>query len=147
MCGLPELNKFDHLRVALVAARLDTSLDAVADAASEQVRIGRYESGGMELSVHASGRALLVLSELYYPGWTATVNGRAAGVWKVDGALRGIVLPRGDSQVSLRFRPARIYVGAALGLTAFGAVLAAPIWWWFRLRRAPGQLPVEGKAD
>ena len=126
----------DPHRVALVAARLDTSLDAVADAASEQVRIGRYESGAMELSVQAGGRALLVLSELYYPGWTATVNGQAAGVWKVDGALRGIVVPRGDSQVSLRCRPARIYIGAALGVGAFGAVFAAPIWWWFVRRRS-----------
>ena len=121
----------DPHRVALVAARLDTSLDAVADAASEKVRIGRYESGAMELSVQAGGRALLVLSELYYPGWTATVNGQVAGVWKVDGALRGIVVPRGDSQVSLRFRPARIYIGAALSVAVFGVVFGAPMWWWF----------------
>jgi hypothetical protein len=121
----------DPHRVALVAARLDPSLDAVADAASEKVRIGRYESGAMELSVQAGGRALLVLSELYYPGWTATVNGQVAGVWKVDGALRGIVVPRGDSQVSLRFRPARIYIGAALSVAVFGVVLAAPMGWWF----------------
>ena len=122
----------DLHRVALLPARLDAPLDPVPETASEQVQVGRYESNRMELSVHASGRALLVLSELYYPGWTATVNGQAAGIWKVDGILRGIVVPRGDSQVSLRYRPARIYIGAALTVAAFGAVLSAAIWAWPR---------------
>jgi uncharacterized membrane protein YfhO len=89
----------------------------------------------MELDVHAAGRALLVLSELYYPGWAASVNGKPARIWKVDGFLRGIVVPLGDSQVSLRYRPASIYIGAAVTVAAFVSILSAPIWLWLLRRR------------
>ena len=73
------------------------------------------------------GRSLLVLSELYYPGWTASVNGKTQRIWKVDGALRGIVVPQGDSQVSLHYRPVSLYIGAALSVIAFGTVVGQAI--------------------
>jgi hypothetical protein len=117
----------DAHRVALLPANLDTPLDPSAEPASEQVRIGRYEANRMDLSVHAGGRSLLVLSELYYPGWTASVNGKTQRIWKVDGALRGIVVPQGDSQVSLHYRPVSIYIGAALSVIAFGTVVGQAI--------------------
>jgi hypothetical protein len=122
----------DPRRVALLTAPLDTPLDPSAEIANEQVHPGRYEANRMELSVHAGGRALLLLSELDYPGWAAKVNGQSARIWKVDGFLRGIVVPPGDSQVSLRYRPASIYIGAGLTVAAFGAVLSAAIWLWRR---------------
>jgi hypothetical protein len=129
----------DPRKVALLPAPLDSPLDPAPEAAGEQVRFGRYEAGTMDLSVHAGGHALLVLSELDYPGWTANVNGQPARIWKVDGFLRGIVVPPGDSQVSLRYRPASIYIGAALTAAAFGVVLTAAIWLW---RRPSIPLPV-----
>jgi len=125
----------DPHRVALLPVRLDTSLDPAKEGASEQVHVGRYAPNRMELDVHAAGRALLVLSELYYPGWAASVNGKPARIWKVDGFLRGIVVPLGDSQVSLRYRPASIYIGAAVTVAAFVSILSAPIWLWLLRRR------------
>jgi len=131
----------DPHRVALLESGLDAPLDPSPEIAGEQVRFVRYEANRMDLSVHAGGRALLVLSELYYPGWTATVNGRPARIWKIDGALRGVVAPRGDSRISLQYRPASIYIGAVLTVAAFGALLSAAIWLWFRRRRSQPRPP------
>ena len=117
----------DLHRVALLPAPLDAALDGAADESGEQVHIDGYAANAMDLTVHANGRALLMLSEIYYPGWVATVNGRAARIWEADGALRAIVVPQGDSRVSLRFRPLPIYIGAALTLFGFAAVLVAGI--------------------
>jgi uncharacterized membrane protein YfhO len=89
------------------------------------VHFDNYEDNGIQLTVQTTGRALLVLSELYYPGWTATVNGQPARIWKVDGALRGVVVPRGESRVSLRFRPVSFYIGGPLTVGAFLFVLIA----------------------
>jgi hypothetical protein len=124
----------DAHRLALLQTGLDTPLDPSPENGNEQARFVRYEAGRMELAVHAGGRALLVLSELDYPGWTATVNREPARIWKVDGFLRGIAAPPGDSQVSLRYRPASIYIGAALSAAAFGAVLLGAIWLGFARR-------------
>jgi hypothetical protein len=134
----------DPHKVALLPARLDSPLDPAPETAGEQVVVTRYEATRMDLAVHAGGRALLVLSELYYPGWTAKVNGQPARIWKVDGFLRGIVVPRGGSRVSLQYWPASIYIGAALTLAAF----AAPICLWFPCgaRTRACRVPTHGDA-
>lgn len=120
-----DLPATDAHQVALLPAGLDVALDQAAAAAGEQVHFDNYEDNGIQLTVQTTGRALLVLSELYYPGWTATVNGQPARIWKVDGALRGVVVPRGESRVSLRFRPVSFYIGGPLTVGAFLFVLIA----------------------
>ena len=59
----------------------------------------------LDVDVHAAKRGLVVLSEPSYSGWKATVHGARAEILKVDGALRGIVVPPGDSQIVLRYAP------------------------------------------
>ena len=66
---------------------------------------------------------MLVLSELFYPGWQASVNGRRARIYEVDGALRGIVINAGDNQVVLDYAPKWLGAGALLTFAAFGGAL------------------------
>jgi uncharacterized membrane protein YfhO len=73
---------------------------------------------------------------MYYPGWEATANGRELTIHKVDNALRGIVVPPGDSQVVLRYRPASVILGAALSLTAFLGTALMLLVEWYRRRSA-----------
>lgn len=81
---------------------------------SEMARITSYSLDRMELSVESRGRGLLVLSENYYPGWRAFVNGKPTSIYEVDGALRGIVVPNGKSTVALRYAPLTLRLGAIL---------------------------------
>jgi uncharacterized membrane protein YfhO len=46
-----------------------------------------------------------VLSEVWYPGWRATVNGQAVEVQQVNSGLRAVRVPAGASMVELRFAP------------------------------------------
>jgi uncharacterized membrane protein YfhO len=83
------------------------------------------------LTVQAATPCVLVLSELYYPGWRATVNGLHANVLRANGTLRGVVVPGGDSRLVFSYQPASLYGGAAIsGLT----LLAATLWLCFGRR-------------
>jgi len=69
---------------------------------------------------------VLVISEVWYPGWRAAVNGKAADVWAANGGLRAVAVPAGSSTVELVLRPLpwRIGIGAALvGLIGLAALL------------------------
>ncbi|MEJ2210928.1 MAG: hypothetical protein P8129_18075 [Anaerolineae bacterium] len=72
---------------------------------------------------------LLVLSEVWYPGWQARANGGEVPIERVAGALRGIPLDAGAWTVELRYNPWTAWVGLALsGLTSvamLGAALVA----------------------
>ena len=48
---------------------------------------------------------MLVFSEIYYPGWTATVDGKPVEVGRVNYVLRAINVKGGHHKVKLEFRP------------------------------------------
>ncbi len=116
---LARLDQTDLRRIALVSRQLPVPLAASPPEETEGAVVRNSRQDRVEIDVHTGGRGLLVLSELYYPGWKATINGKRAQIQKVNGALRGVVVDAGDSQVVLRYSPTLFFVAAVLSLTAF----------------------------
>jgi hypothetical protein len=114
-------------RIAIVGEPLGVTLGGAVDGAGEAVAFDSYHSNRMEMNVRANSRGLLVLSEMYYPGWQATVNGRPAHIYKVDGGLRGIVVPAGQSRVLVHYAPGLVYAGALLTILTFAGVFASQL--------------------
>lgn len=85
----------------------------------------------------ADRAALLVVADNYYPGWTATVDGRPSPVLRANHTFRGVVVGPGAHEVRFHFRPAdlargfRVSVATLLLLAAYAAAAGAR-----RLRRA-----------
>jgi hypothetical protein len=99
-----QASTFDPRQQAILVA--DPALPPLAPATgAEQVQITHYGSNEITLAVNSSAPALVVLSEIWYPGWQATVNGVAQPVWQANGALRAISVPGGQSTVLLNFAP------------------------------------------
>jgi hypothetical protein len=67
--------------------------------------------------------ALLVLSEVWYPGWQATVDEVEQPVVRVNGLLRGVYLAPGTHTIVWRYRPASLRWGAAITVCALAASL------------------------
>jgi hypothetical protein len=129
-------NSVDLRRVALVHSPLPAALDPAA--AGDALRFTSYQPDSLSLDVRAAGNGLLVFSEIYYPGWRATVNGRDEEVRRVDGGLRGVLLKRGANRVVLTYVPEGQYAGAFVSLIA----LLFCGWCGFRLQRDTSTTPV-----
>jgi hypothetical protein len=126
------LQGVDLRRVAVLGAPLAAELEP-AEQGTESVTFRRYEAQRLELDVHAAGRGMVVLSEVFYPGWRAEVNGKPARIYEADGGLRGVVVPGGESHVVLEYAPWLVWIG--VGLTALGLVGGlAVVWRGVRLR-------------
>jgi hypothetical protein len=76
------------------------------------------------LLVTATGPGLLVLSEVFHPGWQATVDGEPAEIVEANGVLRGVYLGEGTHRVEMVYRPWAVAAGAILSLAALGFWLA-----------------------
>jgi hypothetical protein len=109
----------DFHQIALLNTSVTPGLSASGMTLSEQVQFRQLRADRMELDAAANGPALLILSELFYPGWRATVNGRDAKVLKVDGGLRGVLVPSGKSHVYMYYAPASFYWGLGFSIAAF----------------------------
>jgi len=120
----------DLHQTALVDAPVAPVLNESCDGGEDRVVYRRVRNNKLEVDVHSCGRAMLVLSEMFYPGWKATVNGRGSRIWKVDGGLRGVEVSSGDSRIEMRYAPASIYLGAVLTAIAFlmGGFFGLSLW-------------------
>jgi hypothetical protein len=81
----------------------------------------RFVSYGYErvrLAAYARGPAMLVLTDTYYPGWRATVDGRSAPLERVDYLFRGVPLAAGRHTVEFRYEPTSWRVGLAVSAAA-----------------------------
>jgi len=74
----------------------------------------------MDLVVSAPGEAFLVVSELYYPlRWKVKVDGRDASMMKVNGLLRGVVVPAGSRRIQFYYDRSGFEKGRWISLGAF----------------------------
>jgi hypothetical protein len=126
---------FDRFHKAIIRNSLGVELESVTTGLGEEIQWDHYQGDRFELRVKAKGRGLLVLSETFYPGWKATVNGQPAPIHKVDGLLRGVIVPRGDSRVVLRYAPLSVLIGAILTLTGFLGTLGFAMYASLRAKR------------
>lgn len=65
----------------------------------EKVHISSYDSEKVELRVKSSGFKLLYLSDAYYPGWRAFVDGQEVKIYRANYAFRAIPVPKGEHAV------------------------------------------------
>ncbi len=134
---LPDGAHFDPRQTALVE-------EPVADAPSAAGETGTAEVASLDnervvVRTASATPAFLVLSDVYYPGWRVTVNGRPAPLVRADYVLRGVSVPAGDSEVVFEYRPTSFYAG--LGITALAGVASAALLAWAAVRAARARPP------
>jgi membrane protein YfhO len=135
--------RFDVRRAALFDTGAKVPVQpvppAMPPASNVNVRVTRYEPGHISLALDrpAPTGSALIVSENYYPGWQATVDGRAAPAGRVQYVLTGVALPAGARSVELTFRSATYERGKAItfaSLAAAGLLLVGGLLWGRRRR-------------
>jgi hypothetical protein len=132
--------RFDPLRAAIfdTSAHVpaETNVSSLPQPLPVTVSATRYDPGHMtfKLSAPAPAKANLVVSENYYPGWSATVDGHAAQTGRADFTLIGVPLPAGATTVDLEFHDPALPIGERI---TFAALLVSLIWLALTLVRRP----------
>ncbi|MEP7343588.1 MAG: YfhO family protein [Acidobacteriota bacterium] len=92
------------------------TLPPLGDTANAEVKVTRYEPNRIELQTRNPQQGFLVLSEIYYRGWEAWIDGKRAPIEKVNYTLRGLFVPAGDHRVEVVYRAHSFRNGAAWSL-------------------------------
>jgi Bacterial membrane protein YfhO len=104
------------------------------------VRVTERDHARVAVTVRGDADGLLVPADPWYPQWRVEVDGRPAGLLRVDHAFRGVRVPAGSHQVVFRYEDRALRLGMLLSVLA-GAGLVG-LWGWRRRRgrvRPPGR--------
>jgi hypothetical protein len=119
---------FDGRRDALVEGATTLPPDTPL-AEGERVVITAYAPDQITLRATATVPRLLVLSEMDFPGWRATIDGQAVPIHRTNYLYRGVIVPPGEHTIEFIYRPASVRNGliiSTLALTLIAALLIAP---------------------
>jgi hypothetical protein len=95
-------------------------------------RVTRYGDERVDVSTDAARPSLLVLTDSWFPGWKAKVDGKDTPVERVDYLIRGVKVPAGAHEVEFSYEPASWRAGWILSLLALIAILTAALIGWRR---------------
>ncbi len=118
------IGKIDLRHQAVADAKFKEILSEAAeqDTASTVV-ITSYEPNRLSYEVNSGKGGVLVFSEIYYPGWTATIDGQPAKLGRVNYILRAMNIQPGKHQVELSFFPKTVDRTEAVAYTAYGILI------------------------
>lgn len=96
---------------------------------SPGVKIVKYESNRIVLDVSTPQTALLFMSEAYYPGWHAYVDGREEEILRANYVFRAIPVGPGSHRIEVTYQPLSFKIGLTVSLlTIFVLVVGYIIW-------------------
>ncbi len=108
--------EFDPTRTALLEVKPDElpSLTGGALPPESSVRITNYEPNRLRIQTNSSTPTLLVVSEIFYPGWVATMDGQPTRIMLTDYLLRGVALPPGQHRIEMQYTAPAARTGALI---------------------------------
>jgi hypothetical protein len=120
------IHPFDPWEVALIdrrSAQGNTFSGLHPGRVKQHLRRLDYGQNSLRIEIESALPGMLVLTDTYYPGWRATVNGEKARIYKVNGAFRGVLVPAGSSEVRMDYRPMSVPVGITISLVTLAGMI------------------------
>jgi hypothetical protein len=96
----------------------------LASCTGDEVFMPRHEPNYVRIEARMQCRGMVILTDTWFPGWRATVDGKSAKIEKAYGFVRGVLVEAGNHTIEMRYRPLSVYLGGGLSLLAAVMVIA-----------------------
>ena len=121
---LDGLGKLDLRHEAIADARFRSQLgESKAQDSTSIVKITAYEPNQLTYDVRSVTGGIVVFSEIFYPEWTATVDGKAVELGRVNYVLRALNVDKGHHTVVLTFDPKSVKQTETVAYLSYGVLL------------------------
>jgi hypothetical protein len=121
-------------RSSVILSGDDRRIERYFTKAQSTIEIVDYQPNRIKIDAVSNAPGFLVISDTYYPGWNAYINGSKVDILRANYAFRAINLDVGKSIVEFKYEPLSLYVGAIISCTAIFII----IFLYIKIRRKPG---------
>lgn len=121
---LDALGKLNLRHEAVADARFQSQLGESKNQDSTSiVKLTAYEPNQLTYDVRSATGGIVVFSEIFYPEWTATVDGNPVEIGRVDYVLRALNVDKGHHKVVLTFDPKSVKQTETVAYLSYGVLL------------------------
>ncbi|WP_071147707.1 YfhO family protein [Bacteroides ihuae] len=115
---------------AIVDASFKDKLKGITNSYKDSlsaVRLTNYKPNHLVYETSSSKDGIVVFSEIYYPGWTATIDGKPAEIARANYILRAMNIPAGKHTIEMAFDPKSIHVTESIAYAGLALLLVGII--------------------
>ena len=135
---LDKLGTLDLRHEAVADARFRSQLgEAKVQDSTSIVRLTAYEPNQLTYDVRSATGGIVVFSEIFYPEWTATVDGKTAELGRVNYVLRALQVDKGHHTVVLTFDPKSVKQTETVAYLSYGVLLLVVLLAVFYKKKRP----------
>lgn len=120
-------SKFSNIFEGKYNKRRDVEKISASDstsAKSDTIALTQYSPNKLKYKTKSARERVAVFSEVYYPaGWSATIDGKSADIFRVNYILRALVVPAGEHEIEFTYSPDSIRKGATYSRISSGLLL------------------------
>jgi hypothetical protein len=98
-------------------------LSGVLPAPSETVKVTYPSPHQATLEVTLDSPGLVILADVYYPGWTLAIDGKPAPIYRANGLMRGAAVPSGHHRLVYTYSPLSFQVGRLVSIAGLAALV------------------------
>ena len=121
---IDKVGKIDLRHEAVADKQFETILKASnAQGNVSQVELVSYAPNKLKYNVSSEKGGVVVFSEIYYPGWTATIDGQKADLGRVNYILRALNVEKGKHTIELAFDPQSVHTTETIATGSFAVLL------------------------
>jgi hypothetical protein len=95
---------------------------------TETVTVTRHEPQRVELEVKLERPGIVVLADLYYPGWSLTIDGKPAPILRANRLMRGAAVTAGNHHLVYIYNPLSFRLGGLISLASIALGLVVGVW-------------------
>lgn len=124
------IGQVDLQQTAIVDSKFKEALKGVNEGYKDSlstIRLTGYEPNQLVYETSSPKDGVVVFSEIYYPGWTATIDGKPADIARADYILRAMNVPAGKHTIEMRFDPQSLHVTEGIAYGAMALLLIGVI--------------------
>ena len=140
------LGKLDTKHQAVADVRFKSQLEGATDGQG-RIELKQYTPNELRYTSENSKAGVAVFSEIYYPGWTATIDGQPVEVARVNYVLRALRVPAGRHEIVFSFRPASVSTTEVIAYVAFALLIAGFLFAAWRQWRTAGEETEEAETS
>jgi hypothetical protein len=119
---------FDPEAVVILEAEAGGGPVPASGGGGTAVVVPSEDPNRVTIDIDADGPSWLLLSDVWYPGWEARLDGEATVIWRADYLFRAVPVPSGEHLVEFSYRPLSFVVGLILAVAAVLGLVGAGVW-------------------
>jgi len=128
-----EDNKFNPKDTALIE-NVDFSKRKF-DNINNKINIIDYKNNNIILKVKLDSDVFMVFSDAYFPGWKSYIDGKETRIYKTNGILKGIYIPKGDHEVKFNYFPPYFLISSIISFSTFLLIAGGTITIFLRRKK------------